>query len=655
MPVLYDGVELVSVATLDLSFQPRATDAGAVLGPPEVVATVRGDIAPDVANGVPFDLPPAQRLSAILLKQGAMRAALANSGRIFEVIPWDGSAPFRLLARPGEIEFDPEGGWLNSCRFTATFRGDGVLGDPAVGTPGIARVEERWSFQDEGLLSRATHTAGATATDQPAPDGKSTVPGWQVAKTYVLAKLGLGWATLSDQSLNFAAGQALAAASQAGVVATGAWSRAVVEEIDEAAGSYSATETFLLSNDPYWVESTQEVTRGGGENYTVSVACRGTIHGLYQGTGPAALPQRLLNAQAGWVAIKPNLLGGAIAAAGTPLCPIAKELTSTPSSLDGTIAYRATYNNRVLANLTSEVYKVATQAAGDQPTRKVTVSGAITGEIDPLAETDLTLRYARAEAQFARIRGALYQRATQASGITGLQLAPLEADSETDRGSGVLNYSYVFDDRLNTSVTEEYRASRSSTREDGRSTIVVSGTIRGLRADPLSPASSRTAAYQAAKAYYDGIKGSLLSRAASEADISTSDMQSDPVEDTFEGSTLNGEVSYQVKFVTGQRLFPFALSESVSVEDEDAVPVVVSIPVPGRAAGPIFQDLGTRRERRKSVTIELVLDSTYPPGQMPVTTIDRDQFAPAGSNLQEGKGSWVAPSNRYVYVASWIY
>ena len=101
-----------------------------------------------------------------------------------------------------------------------------------------------------------------------------------------------------------------------------------------------------------------------------------------------------------------------------------------------------------------------------------------------------------------------------------------------------------------------------------------------------------------------------------------------------------------------------ALSESVTVnyDNEDGLDQIIAIiPIIGKADGPVIQDMGTTKEKKVSVTLDVVMlkgsRSSKPDG----TTV-ANSYKPTSTSYQETKTeSWSPSTGSYNLSISWIY
>jgi hypothetical protein len=97
----------------------------------------------------------------------------------------------------------------------------------------------------------------------------------------------------------------------------------------------------------------------------------------------------------------------------------------------------------------------------------------------------------------------------------------------------------------------------------------------------------------------------------------------------------------------------------VNVSDDDAIPLIAVFPIPGSgSAGPVIQDLNAVSEKKRSVTISIVMPPSanltdingYP-------VVDISPYVPSGTSVKKtgDNRQWDPVQGRFVRTVSWIY
>jgi hypothetical protein len=656
MPVYYGSYEVRPCESVDLTREDRTTEDGRYLGS-VTRASLHGAIVPDCVDGVDEYVPTESLLSSILVAQVAIRKAFSTPGLLLEITGWDGTTTLSIPARTVSVTFEP-GNWLSLCQFEIVMEGLEFSGE-GTNDQFIESCSETWTFEqiENPRVSKATHQVRAKGVTLYNGTGGITAPAWDVAKLFVQQKLGLGWTAVGSAYFSPSSGQAIAATSNSDPASTLAWNYLVVDSIDELGGSYEATETWVLNPSSSWSEQSISVkTSSDAQGFTTSVTISGVVHGLY--TGQNNFDQRNTNAQAGLTAIQATLQQTAVGYTPlTTLNPHPVDFAINADTTQGTISYSYEMNDRLLTGDTWELSQFAERATTEDYRITVDVSGTIYGAFYPGVDTDPLIKLTRAQARWIQVAPLLYARAVINSGLGQLKVPPLSAEVTEDQAAGTVSYHYTFDTRLFTTVEEEFTVSRKSTLESAITTVTVEGTIKGLRTTPaLQAPQNPFEACDNAQAYFASIESSLLSRAA--LYLQTSDVNPVPWTSSLAVNEYAGSVGYSYEFTTKRQCYSFALSESISVTDEDLIPVIAIIPVIGRPGGPVIQSMSTFKERRRSLSIELIVPiPTSPCGYIPAPVIDITPWTPSANAvyIENNQVNYSPTDGRLSCNVVWVY
>ena len=119
-----------------------------------------------------------------------------------------------------------------------------------------------------------------------------------------------------------------------------------------------------------------------------------------------------------------------------------------------------------------------------------------------------------------------------------------------------------------------------------------------------------------------------------------------------------GTITYSVSFNDLEPEISGALSESVTVnyDNEDGLDQIIAIiPIIGKADGPVIQDMGTTKEKKVSVTLDVVMLRSSRSSKPDGTTI-ANSYKPTSTSYQETKTeSWSPSTGSYNLSISWIY
>lgn len=378
MPTYYDSKKLIPVQSVNIAKEQIKSDDGRNIGTVFKI-TVRGTLvaykgSPDSTGAFWTDsgYPPDEeishdyRLKSILTKQGALCHLFSTQGLMFEVQPLDGSAPFKCNPRVLGIEFVGDL-WVEKCEYIINLEADKVwFGAEECGadsgTDNISQSSEEWSIEpaDDKVLSyRLTHTISATGKQSFNETGAVVQEGWENAKDYVIAKLGID-ITIKNSELVLS------------LADYGAYNYGRSQSLDELNGRFTVTETWLLyeagAESPA-IEDFTINTRIGQDRTSVTID--GTISGLESrnNTTFEDVTQTKYGAALGkFNDIEGNLLTRAQNYSGVTLNPSVLNRVIAKNPGTGVITYNYEYDNRPSASISgalSEIITVTTQNAAD--------------------------------------------------------------------------------------------------------------------------------------------------------------------------------------------------------------------------------------------------------------------------------------------------
>jgi hypothetical protein len=664
MPVIYDGDDIRPAPLVTFSQEIQETSDGRRLGT-NITATLTGQITASKTDDVETAIAIEGRLASIIHKQQALRDLFANDGRVFEVQGYDGSSPVKFNAKVKSISFD-QGMWIDVCAYTIVLEGQGFDDEDETPTSNIEAATENWSF-DEGdgpHTYRVTHTISARARANYDADGTITTQAWEIAKTFVQNQLKLGMdATATPWSPK--AGSTIFGESAVSPDSFGQFNRVISENIDELDGSYSVTENYFISANNFWEEYTVSTRKVTSEQFFGnSVAIQGVIHGLYVNLHD--IEAKLVNAKARWLVIEPMLLSRVSAyVTGITLNPHPTQANVDYNYNEGSISYNYEYNDRVNTGDAIETYNVSMQTSLEDGRTTVTLEGQVRGEQYANEAFVVDLKYQRALTRYNTVKLLALARCTTESGIPDLKAFPVSASFTPSKAEGLVSYSFSFDNRQPTSVKDENTITTRYSREDGKTYVTVEGTITGLRtANAATPfvANNQLERYNNAAAYFNAMESNILGLAATYVD--TSKVNPTPYSKSVGHNTLGGVINYSYEYnSTPVPCYEGALSEIITITDDAATPVVALIPVLGRTAGPIFQNIGTVKEKRRSLSIEIVMpiNGTLTNCELIATqgtpVVDITPYAPSGTivYIETDTVSWSPTTGRYTRQASWIW
>lgn len=168
-------------------------------------------------------------------------------------------------------------------------------------------------------------------------------------------------------------------------------------------------------------------------------------------------------------------------------------------------------------------------------------------------------------------------------------------------------------------VTETWLLAKSNSREDftvsiqtsaetGLTTVNVEGEVIGLDTrddDYVLTESKWTAALAKFTSITSGGTPTVYTRAQT---YSGASLNQTPISTSTGKNPISGRIQYTYSYDTRPTTcIEGALSESITITDKNPTDIFASIPVIGRAAGPVLQDMNTVSERSRTVSIEVVM------------------------------------------------
>lgn len=230
----------------------------------------------------------------------------------------------------------------------------------------------------------------------------------------------------------------------------------------------------------------------------------------------------------------------------------------------------------------------------------------------------------------------------QSSGVLDLDVSfynYLRTESVDEvEGTVQLGESWVgYDAAGGPAATHEQSISRKGSL-DGTYTVVVDGTIQGYRTTD-----NATYATTATKAANRDAKWALVEPGlyAAATGYFGGALHTWPTNYSVQSNQVTGAMTYSAEYSNRPvaELAVGSIYEAVSIRDTNAPDVYALIPVPGRAAGPVAQDIGTQGPRRRVVSVEI---------QMPARTISYSPTIPD----TDAYVATLVPSANYVFVDS---
>lgn len=208
---------------------------------------------------------------------------------------------------------------------------------------------------------------------------------------------------------------------------------------------------------------------------------------------------------------------------------------------------------------------------------------------------------------------------------------------------------------------EEFDISTRTSSETSLSTVTIDGRITGLETRNADMELT-TSKYANALNRFTVVQPLIITRAENYSQKSLNIL---PINSTIGRNPNNGTISYSYEYNDRpSNLISGALSETITIQNSYNADVIAVIPIPFRARGPILQNIGTKKERSRTLTIEAVMP--IPSGSiterlnaMPSGTAEEiaEQLKPAGYQVYqvENTDSWDIQTGRYSLNRQWVY
>ena len=353
-------------------------------------------------------IEPNQAATALITKQRALRALFAQDGQRLEITDFNEDLPVVVCyPRLVDIQFS-EGVWVDKCDFTINLEADTLLDEDKVDNEGtfiipnnggtqenttetvllgslsgafINDYSEDWSIEvdestgespDLPFSYRITHSLNATGKTHYKPGGEKLVA-WEQARKFVTDRL-------SDDVTDYPNIMGQIGSGTINLIDSfGGFSHTRNESIGQAAGTYSVTETWLLSSGTCFENYSSSVSSDTSSAF-VGVNIDGTIKGLSQispsGHGSENKPSAFDSAMSKYIAVSNSGQFGLISdiyKRANNL--VAVELNSQPLSMTvgtneylGEITYSVQFDNRptnIISGVLSENISINDTYPGD--------------------------------------------------------------------------------------------------------------------------------------------------------------------------------------------------------------------------------------------------------------------------------------------------
>jgi hypothetical protein len=472
------------------------------------------------------------------------------------------------------------------------------------GTGNVREYTESWDFsqQDNDTIA-VSHQISAVGIPQFAPSRTAI----QNARLWVLPRIG-GPDVAESLAL-----RSPFVASLVDIAGLAAYNHVVQETSDVTAGSYSVSETWVMSSGAFLDDRTIEVTHELDETNTLVQTIN--INGTVQGYGDTTF-DRYINAQAGF----DNFVAPQINFNAT------SGLASKSKSL-----------NR-LAGTVSYSISVVPSGAAEQLTNR-TINRSFERQDDGSVVQTVTTSCALRAGSSGVIQDAIafcFEQNYPISSAEPIFSASLSGNllsvsTQRDELARSFSLTKVFTDQTTPLWTEQYNIDRTQGAETAATNITIQGTVQGLGVETSTKSIVRFA--NASGAYFSTVEPLIVGRISQVIPADTCVYTAEPITKTFGINPLAGTITYSQSFESRLKNTNSAIkSENIEVSFQRAGRVIAEIAIPGKLSGPILQDQETYTGLSKQLTVTYVMVNDGPCGNTNVGSDEAISIALAESD-----------------------
>lgn len=467
------------------------------------------------------------------------------------------------------LEFD-EGTLVQRRDYTVTFEYEDVAG-----TGYVREYTESWEFnQEENDTVSVTHNISAQGIPRPEL-GQTAV---ESARAFVQSKIA-GSPNVNEAILI----QSPYVASLVAVDNLVGYNKVLRENSDKTAGNYDITETWVMSTgsflDDRTIETQWELDEFGALVQTIS------INGTVRGYGDTTFDKFTAAVNGFNNFVSPQI---------------------SFTSISG-VASRSRSDNRVAGTVS---YSVSLAPSGE--TNQLT-SRTITRQFDRQDDGSVTQTVTTSCTARPDGTGTINDCITfcfsnnfpidSAEPIFSASLSGNLIGVSTSRDELGKSFSLTrtYTDQSTPLWREEYSIDRQETLDSSQTQITIQGIVQGLGVESTTKGTAR---FASASGAYFSIVEPLITTRVSQAIPTGACIGDKPITKAFGINPLNGTITYsqtfESRFTTNNVNI---LKEEIEITLQLGAEVVASIPIPGKATGPVLQDQETRTGLSKNLSI----------------------------------------------------
>lgn len=560
----FDPTPLLSI---NRSYTRRGNE-GKLFG--EVSIQADGVLLPSFGVNIPVPSGTDSDIAKVKVMQDQLIEALIVDRQNLFITDAFGFPILNVFPKVESFNFE-EGVWVNRCDYTISFSAQEEEQDEF-----IASASESWdSTKNNDNTITVNHTINAQGIRGDYPT-KNTFDAFTNAKNFVIDRL--------NQN---------AALQQFFIDASGysAYNHTKQETKNLEDGTYSITETWILNNAEYidnrTISTEYNVEPDGTEFITTNTT--GTVLGLSAEDEPDSL-ERFLAASGAFETIIAGEIGFYNTNGITTKSKVYNEF-------DGTVTYSLAQTTNPSGLLTNKsIDRQFTRNEDGSTTQTVTTAASVLPRSSGTIQDAIDWVNANIDdidsdnPPYQTVSGVLISRSSQRNDVE-------KTFSRTN----------VYTDAANLTYREEYSIN-GNLSANGILEVTVQGSVFGLFDEITTSSETRFANAQSG---FTIVSGLAFSRASGLAGDFGRTLRVDPISTSVSKNKKNGFIGYNFDYDDTSTPPTGVISQSISINDSGGDAIKPQIGIPGRAAGPVFQDMDTRTPFVRAVNLEWVLKPDF--------------------------------------------
>lgn len=203
----------------------------------------------------------------------------------------------------------------------------------------------------------------------------------------------------------------------------------------------------------------------------------------------------------------------------------------------------------------------------------------------------------------------------------------------------------------------------SAVDEGGLITVTVSGTINGLYNEGTLNTNTTNQKFDNAESVLALIDDNAYSMAYAYYATSPNETQGDTnLENIIRSKSigrnkLTGVITFSYTYNDSKMIVDNALSNTLSINDDNEaedVQIIAIIPIIAKPHGPIFQDMNTTKEKRRTLNLGAIMKKDWRNAKPDLGSIIGG-YKPLNSYVQSWNESWEPLTGNYSVNVEWVY